>query len=55
MDQVKTYDDNLETMIVGIQPVLDCIGVEQPEGARLPDDGPYRLGKLQGAVVHGPA
>ena len=42
MEQVKTQDDKLEAMIVGIQPVLDCVGLEQPEGGRLPYDGPYR-------------
>ena len=39
--QVKARDDKLEMMIIGIQPVLDCVGPEQPEGGRLPDDGPY--------------
>jgi len=42
MEQVKTRDDKLETMIVGIQPVLDCIGLEQPEGGQLPGHGPHR-------------
>ena len=39
---MKAHDDNLETMIVGIQPVLDCVDLEQPEGAQLLGDGPYR-------------
>ena len=43
MEQVKAHDEKLEAMIAGIQPVLDCIGLEQPEGARLPGDRPYRL------------
>ena len=42
MEQVKAYDDKLETMIMGIQPMLDCVNLEQPEGARLPSDGLYR-------------
>ena len=42
VEQVKARDDKLEAMIVGIQPMLDCVGLEQPEGARLPSDGPYR-------------
>ena len=42
MEQVKAHDEKLETMIIGIQPVLDCVGPEQPEGGRLPSDGPYR-------------
>ena len=42
MEQVKAHDDKLETMIAGIQPVLDRVGLEQPEGAWLPGDGPYR-------------
>ena len=41
MEQVKAHDDKLETMIMGIQPVLDYVGLEQHEGARLPGDGPY--------------
>ena len=43
MEQVKAHDDRLEMMIVGIQHVLDCVGLEQPEGARLPEDGSYWL------------
>ena len=43
MEQVKAHDDKLEMMISGIQPVLDYFGLEQPEGARLPGGGPYRL------------
>ena len=42
VEQVKARDDKLEMMIVGIQPVLDCISLEQLEGARLPGDGPYQ-------------
>ena len=42
MEQVKAHVYKLETMIVGIQPVLDYVGLEQPEEARLPSDGPYR-------------
>ena len=42
MEQVKTRDDKLETMIAGIQPVLDCVGLEQPEGGCLPGDEPYQ-------------
>ena len=41
MEQVKAHDDKLETMILGIQPMLDYVGLEQSEGARLPKDGPY--------------
>ena len=42
VEQVKAHDDKVEAMIVGIQPVLDCVGLEQPEGAWLPSDRPYR-------------
>ena len=42
VEQVKTHDDMLETMITGIQPVLDYVSLEQHEGARLSGDGPYR-------------
>ena len=42
MEQVKAHDDKLETMIIGIQPMLDYVSPEQPEGGRLPGDGPYR-------------
>ena len=42
MEQVKTHDEKLEAMTVGIQPVLDCVGLEPPEGARLLRDRPYR-------------
>ena len=42
MEQVKERDDKLETMIVGVKPMLDYVGPEQPEGGRLPNDGPYR-------------
>ena len=41
MEQVKARDEKLEAMTVGIQPMLDCVGLEQPEGARLPRDGSY--------------
>ena len=30
-------------MTTGIQPMLDYVGLEQPEGAWLPGDGSYRL------------
>ena len=43
MEQVKAHDDKLEMMIMGIQPMLDYVGLEQPEGARLPEDGSYWL------------
>ena len=42
MEQVKAHDDKLETMILGIQPMLDYVGLEQPKGARLLGDEPYR-------------
>ena len=42
IEQVKARDDNLEMMIVGIQPVLDYVGREQPEGGRLHSDWSYR-------------
>ena len=42
VEQVKAHDDKLGTMIAGIQFVLDYVGPEQPEGGRLPGDGPYR-------------
>ena len=42
VEQVKAHDEKLEAMTMGIQPVLDCIGLEQPERARLPGDEPYR-------------
>ena len=42
VEQVKARDDNLEMMIVGIQPVLDYVGLEHPKRARLPGDKPYR-------------
>jgi len=42
IEQVKACDDKLEMMIIGIQPVLDYVGPEQPEGGCLPDDGLYR-------------
>ena len=42
MEQVKTHDEKLEAMTVGIQPVLDCISLEQLEGEWLPGDGPYQ-------------
>ena len=48
MEQVKARDDKLELLIAGIQPMLDFVGLEQPEGARLPGDGSYRIGGLQG-------
>ena len=41
MEQVKAYDEKLEAITMRIQPVLDCVGLEQPEGARLPRDGSY--------------
>ena len=43
MEQVKARDDKLLMMITGVQPVLDCVGAEQPDGGRLPSDGLYRL------------
>ena len=42
MEQVKARDEKLEAVTVGILPVLDCISLEQPEGAWLPGDKPYR-------------
>lgn len=42
LEQVKTCDNKIEAMEAGIRPVLDCIGLEQPEGPRLLGDGPYR-------------
>jgi hypothetical protein len=39
---VKKWEDQIEVIAVGIGPVLDNIGLPQPEGARLPGDGPYR-------------
>ena len=42
MEQVKACDENLEAMDTGIQPVQDYVGLEQPEGARLPGDEPYQ-------------
>jgi hypothetical protein len=42
MEQVKKWEDKIEAIAVGIGPVLDNIGLPQPEGARLPGDGPYR-------------
>ena len=42
MEQVKTRDEKLEVMTMGIQPVLDYVSLEPPVGARLPRDGPYR-------------
>ena len=42
MEQVKERDDKLETMIAGVKPMLDYVGPEQPEGGRLPIDGPCR-------------
>ena len=42
MEQVKTYDEKLEVMTMEIQPVLDYVSLEPPEGAWLPRDGPYR-------------
>ena len=41
MEQVKARDDILETMIIGIQPILDYVDPKQPEGGHLPDDRPY--------------
>ena len=41
VEQVKACDEKLEAMTVGIQAVLDCIGLEQPKGAWLPGDEPY--------------
>ena len=43
VEQVKTRDEKLEAMTAGIQPVVDCVSLEPPEGARLLRDGPYRL------------
>ena len=40
-EQVKARDDKLETMIIGIQPVLDYVDPKQPKGGHLPGDGPY--------------
>ena len=42
VEQVKTQDDKLETMIVGIQPMLDCVGLQQLEEGRLSGDGAHR-------------
>jgi hypothetical protein len=42
MEQVKKREDEIEAITAGIGPVLDNIGLQQPEGARLPEDGPYR-------------
>ena len=42
MEQVKTRDEKLEAMTAGIQPVLDCVGLEPPKGARVLGDRPYR-------------
>ena len=39
MEQVKAHDDKLETMIMGIQPVLDYVGLEQPKGHGCPKMG----------------
>lgn len=41
MDQVKAQDEKLVAMAVGIQPLLDCVGLEQPGGALLPIDAPH--------------
>jgi hypothetical protein len=42
MEQVKKREDEIEAIIIGIGPMLDNIGLPQPEGARLPRRGPYR-------------
>ena len=42
MEQVKAHDDKLEMMVIGIQPMLDCVGPEQPKGGHLLGDGPYQ-------------
>ena len=42
MEQVKAHDEKLEAMTTGIQPMLDCVNLEQPKGARLPGDKSYR-------------
>ena len=39
MEQVKAHDDKLETVIMGIQPVLNCVGLEQLEGHGCPETG----------------
>ena len=41
VEQVKARDDKLEMMIVGIQPVLDCISLEQLEGGVYPVMGHF--------------
>jgi len=41
---VKAQDEEIEAMIAGIKPVLDCIGFEPSEGRELlPGDLPPRL------------
>ena len=62
VEQVKTRDDTLEMMIAGIQSMLDYVGLEQPKGGRLPDDGlhqsawtnfkEFARSVTHGAVVH---
>ena len=42
MEQVKAYDEKLEAMTMGIQVMLDCVDLGQPEGGWLPGDEPYR-------------
>jgi hypothetical protein len=42
MEQVKKQEDEIEAITAGIGPVLDNIGLPQPEGAWLPEDGPYQ-------------
>jgi len=54
MEQVKAHDQKLEAMTAGIQPVLDCVGLEQPEGARPAwvDFKEFTRSATHGAVVH---
>jgi hypothetical protein len=39
---VKKWEDEIEAIAAGIGPVLDNIGLPQPEGARLHEDDPYQ-------------
>ena len=42
VEQVKTRYEKLEVRTIGIQPMLDCVSFEPPEGAWVPRDGPYQ-------------
>ena len=54
MEQVKAYDEKLEAITMRIQPVLDCVGLEQPEGARPAwvDFKEFTRSATHGAIIH---